>query len=155
MPASSGSSKTKASRTTNLKPYIAIIYIIILVLFIHRNCEKYSSLKEFDSSLSAIPSRSMILTDFGLQYKTLYARPDLHLIPSCELGFPTKNIRKEYIEFINEGDVLPLARKTKARFFLENKKMYINPLEGKFLKLLKESNDLKVWRILIAEKYAH
>lgn len=141
----SNSGKTSS---TNLKPYIALAYAIVLILVIHLNQKEFSSFKGLQADLSAIPAGSLVLTDFDLQYKTLYVRPDLHIIPSCEMGFPNDSIRKEYIAFLNEGKVLSLAHKTRAQFFLEFKHMYVNPQEGAFLQLVKETDGLKVWRIL-------
>jgi hypothetical protein len=88
-----------------------------------------------------------VLTYFNLQYKILYLRPDLRIIPSCEIGFPKESIRKEYLDFLNEGEILPLARKTNARFLLERKNMYINPKDGEFLRLVKRKHNLRIWEI--------
>jgi hypothetical protein len=88
-----------------------------------------------------------VLTYFNLQYKILYLRPDLRIIPSCEIGFPKESIREEYLDFLNEGEILPLARKTNARFLLEPKNMYINPKDGEFLRLVKRKHNLRIWEI--------
>ena len=89
-----------------------------------------------------------LLIHFDLQYKILYVRPDLRIIPSCEMGFPKNSTRKEYLEFVNDGEVLPLARKTNTRFLLEPKGMYINPQNGKSLRLVKKGKNLKIWKVL-------
>ena len=141
----------KRKTNINLKPYIAAAYTIVLAFFIHQNYEDFSSLKTFQTDLSVIPTGALVLTDFNLQYKTLYLRPDLHIIPSCEMGFPGEGTKKEYIDFHNEGDVMSLARKTGAKFFLEYKHMYINPQDGKFLELVKKSDELRVWKVSYSE----
>lgn len=148
--------KLKLSRTRtkrkwaniNLKPYIVVLYALVSIPVIQENHKKFSSIKEFQANLSVIPTGSVVLTHFNLQYKILYVRPDLRIIPSCEIGFPKNSIRKEYLEFMNEGEVLPLARKTNARFLLEPKGMYINPQNGKSLRLVKKGKNLKIWKIL-------
>jgi hypothetical protein len=148
--------KLKLSRTRtdrervniNLKPYLLILYALVSVPVIQLNHKEFSSLRKFQANLSVIPTGSLVLTHFNLQYKILYVRPDLRIIPSCEMGFPKDSIRKEYLEFVNDGEVLPLARKTNARFLLEPKGMYINPQNGKSLRLVKKGKNLKIWKVL-------
>jgi hypothetical protein len=132
----------------NLKPYLVILYVIVSILVIQLNHKEFSSLREFQADLSVIPTGSTLLTHFDLQYKILYVRPDLRIIPSCEIGFPKDSIRKEYVDFLNEGEFLSLARKTNARFLLERKNMYINPKNGGSLRLVRKSNDLRIWKVL-------
>jgi hypothetical protein len=88
-----------------------------------------------------------VLTHFNLQYKTLFVRPDLRLIPSCEVGFAVNSIRKEYLDFLNEGKIVPLATKTGAQYFLENKKMYINPEDGCLLRLVGRRGGMRIWKV--------
>ena len=132
----------------NLKPYIIALYALGCVPVILLNHQTFSSLQRFQADLSAVPIGSKVLTHFNLQYKILYARPDLRVIPSCEMGFPKDSIRKEYLEFMNEGEVLSLARKTNAQFLLEHERMYINPKNGKFLELVKKSKNMNIWKVL-------
>ena len=136
----------KADRS--LKPYIVIACLFIFAMLIQANCKQVSSLKKFQDALSPVPEGSLILTEFNLQYKILYLRPDLHVIPSCEQGFSRESIKKEYLEFMNKGEILSLAGKTKAEFLVEHKGKYINPQNGAFLKLVKKSDNLNVWKIL-------
>jgi hypothetical protein len=132
----------------NLKPLIVALYVLASVLMIPKNYKMFSSFKAFQADLSVIPQGSVVLTHFNLQYKILYVRPDLRIIPSCEMGFPTDSIRKEYVEFMNEGEVIPLARKTSAQFLLEHKRMYINPKNGEFLRLIRKGKNLNIWKVL-------
>jgi hypothetical protein len=132
----------------NLKPYLLILYALVSVPVIQLNHKEFSSLRKFQADLSVIPTGSVVLTHFNLQYKILYVRPDLRIIPSCEMGFAKNCIRKEYLQFMNEGEVLPLARKTNARFLLEPKGMYINPQNGKSLRIVKKGKNLKIWKVL-------
>lgn len=131
-----------------LKPFIAVLYILLFVLLININIKQLASLKDFRDLLLPVPEGSLVLVDFNLQYKTLYLRPDLHIIPSCEAGFPEADISKDYINFFNEGILTPLAQKTGVKYFLESKLKYINPQEGRFLKLLNKNNELTLWQIL-------
>jgi hypothetical protein len=133
----------------SLKPYIVVTYLIICSLLFHINSGQIGSLKDFRDELSPIPEKSLVLTNFNLQYKILFLRPDLRLIPSCELGFTRDAISKEYISFLNEGMLSQISQKTGAKYLIESKDIYINPREGKFLKLLKTDDTLKLWRILI------
>lgn len=132
----------------SLMPYIIIAYAFITAMFVYQNYEKFSALKKFKADLSAVPIGSLVLTDFGLQYKMLFVRPDLHIIPSCEIGFPKKEIKEAYIDYQNNGKLIALACKTRAKFLVEQKKKYINPEAGRYLKPVKKSNDLKVWEII-------
>jgi hypothetical protein len=142
-------SKTNPKPGRSLKPYIIVTYLIICSLLFYINSRQIYSLKEFRDELSPIPGKSLVLTNFNLQYKILFLRPDLRLIPSCEIGFTRDAISKEYINFLNEGMLSQISQKTGAKFFLESKDIYINPQDGKFLKLLKTNGNLKLWRILI------
>ena len=65
------------------------------------------------------------------------------------MGFTRDAISKEYISFLNEGMLSQISQKTGAKYLIENKDIYINPQEGKFLKQLKTDGTLKLWRILI------
>ena len=127
--------------------YITALYLLLTGMMVYGNFEKLSDLKEFRKGLSEIPAGARILTDFNLQYKALYARPDLSVIPSCELGSPTEGIAGAYIDFFNKGLLLPLARKTGADYLLEGGKKYINPIEGKHLSLVWAGEDVSLWCI--------
>jgi len=137
----------KNSGSANIKPYLAIGYVFVFALLMHQGYEDFTIFKKFRDDLSIIPTGSLVLSDFSLQYKILYLRPDLCVIPSCEMGFPARGIKKEYIEFMNKGKVAALARKTGAEFFLENRHMYVDPEDGKFLRPMKKSDKLRVWKV--------
>ena len=141
--------EANAKRGRSLKPYIIVTYLIIFSLLFYINSRQIASLRDFQDQMSPIPEKSLILTSFNLQYKILFLRPDLRLIPSCEMGFTRDAISKEYINFLNEGVLGQISQKTGAEYLLESKDIYINPRDGRFLKLLKENGALKLWRILI------
>ena len=111
------------------------------------NFKQIDSLKKFLDILKPIPKGSLVLTDFNLQYKIIFLRPDLRLIPSCELGFTRDSISKEYINFLNEGILSQISKKTGAKYFIESKDIYLNPQDGRFLKLLKKNRRFTVWSI--------
>jgi len=132
----------------SLKPYIAVSYLLVFAILIHVNIRQVSSLKEFRDGLMPVPEGSLVLASYNMQYKTLYLRPDLRVIPSCEIGFTKTSVSKEYMSYFNEGLLAPISKKTDAKFFLESGDIYVNPQDGRFLKLLKKNSSLKVWKIL-------
>jgi len=138
----------KVKSEVNLKPYIVASYAILLILAIQFNLRQITVLREFREILTPIPKGSQVLTSFNLQYQTLYLRPDLRVIPSCEMGFTKKSVAEEYTQYFNEGFVSPLAKKTGSKYFLEGKDHFIDPREGCYLKLSKKSGDFKLWNIL-------
>lgn len=138
----------RAGPGRSLKPYITISYILIFAFIIHFNIGQIRSLKGLQDTLAPVPAESLILTSFNLQYEALYLRPDLQVIPSCEMGFAGRDISKEYVNFFNDGLIRPLSGKTGADYFLENRKTYVNPQDGKFLKLIEENHRFKLWKIL-------
>ena len=138
----------KVKSEANLKPYIAVSYVILFFLVIHFNLRQIAIFEEFRDVLAPIPEGSQVLTSFNLQYQTLYLRPDLRVIPSCEMGFAKKSVAKEYTQYFNEGIISPLARKTGSKYFLEGKDLFIDPREGCYLRLSKKSGDFKLWNIL-------
>ena len=103
----------------SLKPYIAVLYLLILTILIHVNIREVASLKEFRDGLMSVPEGSLVLASFNMQYKTLYLRPDLRVIPSCEIGFTKTSVSKEYMRYFNEGLLTPISKKTGAKYFLE------------------------------------
>jgi hypothetical protein len=141
-------SNTDPKPGRSLKPYIIVTYLIIFFLLVYINSRQIGSLQEMRDGLRPIHDKSLVLSSFNLQYKTLFLRPDLRIIPSCEIGFATKTISREYIEFINEGIPGPILRKTGSEYFLDDKSTYISPKEGPFLTLLNETNSFKIWKVL-------
>jgi hypothetical protein len=131
----------------NLKPYIAVAFFALFPLLIYGNYRQFHSLKDFADALNLIPDRSVVLSGFNLQYKTILVRPDLKLIPSCEMGFPRIDLSKEYIDFLNRGTISPITHKTGAKYLLDNKNYYIDPGEGKKLKLIKKFDSFNLWEI--------
>jgi hypothetical protein len=114
---------------------------------IYINSKQIDSFTEFGYGLRPVNEESLVLASFNLQYRILYLRPDLRVIPSCEMGFAKKNILQEYLDFLNRGSFSSLSRKTGAKYLLESNDVIINPLDGKFLKLLKKNGRFKVWGI--------
>jgi hypothetical protein len=131
----------------NLKPYIAVAFFALFSQLIYGSYRQFHSLKDFSAALNLIPDRSVVLSGFNLQYKTILVRPDLKLIPSCEMGFPRNDLSKEYIDFLNQGIISPIARKTGAKYLLDNNNHYIDPGEGEKLKLLNKCEYFTLWEI--------
>ena len=132
----------------NLKPYIAVCYSLIFAMLVFLNLQQVNNLKSFRETLSSVPLTSLVLSGFNLQYKLLFIRPDLRIIPSCEVVFATQYIAKEYSDFFNKGLIFPLAEKIGTKYFIDDKKNYIDPREGKYLKYLKDSDELRIWQVL-------
>jgi hypothetical protein len=136
------------ARQRSIKPLIIAAYLMLAIVILQLNRGYYNEFKEFADVLTPVPQGSMILLPFNQQYKTLFTRADLHLVPSCEIGFPSKEIFKEYDQFLNNGLILPLAKKTRAQYFLESGDIYINPAQGAHLELINEKGKLKLWRVI-------
>ena len=130
-----------------LKPYLAAGYLMLIGLLALASTKQVSKLRSFQEGLTPIPHNAMVLSSFNLQYKTLFLRPDIRLIPSCELGFAGGYIADEYREFFNEGMVAPLAKKVGARYFLDNRSMYVNPTQGDRLYPHGVHDPFKLWLI--------
>lgn len=148
-------SSRKSNARLNLKVYIFVSYVLLFFLSIYINTNQFAAIKKYKDFLKPIPENSLILTSFNLQYKTLFVRPDLRLIPSCEIGFAKENISREYSKFFNTGIIIPLSIKSGAKFFIENKDFYIDPYQGKNLKLRKRDGNLKLWEISSSGKLFH
>jgi hypothetical protein len=132
---------------TSLKPYIILVYLALFSVSIATMLNEISSFKRFQDVLSSVPNKELVLTDFNSQYRILFVRPDLRVVPSCELGFPSRMIYEEYLAYFNEGRIGPLSRKTGAEFFLESKSMYLHPRDAGLLKLVSESRTFMLWKI--------
>jgi hypothetical protein len=48
------------------------------------------------------------------------------------------------MRYFNEGLLVPISKKTGAKYFLEQKDVYIYPKEGRFLKLVRSNGSLKL-----------
>ncbi len=112
------------------------------------NYSQIYNLKKLYYGLSYIPLGTSVLTDFNSQYLILYLRPDLRVIPSCELGFSDRKILKEYINYFNNNKIVDLVRKTKTEYFISNKQPGYE--ENNFFILFYKDDGLnfKVWRYL-------
>ena len=52
------------------------------------------------------------------------------------------------MSYFNEGLLVPISKKTGANFFLESSDIYVNPQDGRYLKLLGKNSSFKVWKIV-------
>ena len=82
----------RSAEGRSIKPLIIVFYLMLSVMIFWINRDYYKKFKEFAQVLEPVPQGSIILLPFNQQYKTLFLRPDLHLIPSCEIGFPKAEI---------------------------------------------------------------
>lgn len=137
-------------RDTNLKPYLAAGYLMLMVLLALASAKQVSKLRSFQEGLASIPRNALVLSSFNLQYKTLFLRPDIRLIPSCELGFASGHIFEEYADFFNNGLISPLSSKTGAGYFLGNRKTYISPQEGTYLGMSQKTEQFSLWTVSIS-----
>ena len=74
--------------------------------------------------------------------------PDLKIIFSCDISWPSHGIRDEYIDFFKLGLFKNLASKTSASYLIEAKEDYIDPRESRFLQFLGNNNKMTIWEIL-------
>lgn len=146
--AGSGEGTDEARSEISLKPYLAAGYLFIFAIFIFFNIKEIRSLRSFRQGLAAVPQNALVLSSFNLQYKTLFVRPDLRIVPSCEAGFAAQFIAKEYADFINRGLVSRLSKKAGIRYYLDDRNYYIDPREGKYLKFSTENGYFTVWEIV-------
>lgn len=79
--------------------------------------------------LSVVPRGARVLTEFNLQYQMLFVRPDLELVPSCEIGVPSARVREPYIAYFARGRVCELARAVGATHFVEARGKYLDPTD--------------------------
>jgi len=116
------------------------------------NYSQLHNLKKLSHALSYVLAGASVLTNFNSQYLILYLRPDLQVIPSCELGFPNRKILKEYIDYFNNNKVVDLIRKTKTEYFISSKQPEYE--ENNFFILLYKDNDLKVkiWKYKTSQR---
>ena len=100
----------------SLKPIILILFAVLFAFVIKTNIDQLKDVNETEKLLSNIPQNSTILSSFNQQYNILFVRPDLKIIPSCDIGLPSHAIRDEYIDFFKSGHSRTLASKTSASY---------------------------------------
>jgi hypothetical protein len=97
--------------------------------------------------LSEVAPGSLAITDFNQQYELLYVRPDLSLVPSCEIGFPSEAIREDYRRYLGEGRVCTLARATAAEYVIDAGAQYLNPDDVGCLRLVRGGAKRRIWAV--------
>jgi hypothetical protein len=132
----------------SLKPYILILYSILILFVIKTNINQLKIINETENFLSVIPKNSTILSSFNQQYHILFVRPDLKIIPSSEIGMPSPEIRDEYIDFFKFGYFRKLAAKTSSSYLIEAKDIYLCPIEARHLEFIRSHDKLIIWKIL-------
>jgi hypothetical protein len=134
--------------TVSLKPIILFLFAVLIAVVIKTNIDQFRVINETEKLLSNIPQSSTILSSFNQQYKILFVRPDLKIIPSSEIGMPIQAIRDEYIAFFKLGQFKNLASKTSASYLIEAKEDYLDPQESRFLQFVGKYNKMTIWKIL-------
>lgn len=102
----------------NLRPAIVATALALAVVLVFVESRRLRADEELTTALEAVPKGSLVLTDFNLQFRLLFLRPDLRLVPSCEIGYPSKTILQEYRRYINEGEPCELAQAIGAEWFI-------------------------------------
>jgi hypothetical protein len=132
----------------SLKPIILILFVVLFAFVIKTNLDQLRIINENEKLLSIIPENSTILSSFNQQYHILFVRPDLKIIPSCEIGLLSHAIRAEYIDFSKLGQFKNLASKTSASYLIEAKEIYLDPRESRFLQFASNNTQMQIWKIL-------
>lgn len=118
-----------------------------LVLIFQANVAKYAELDAFRRELDVVPPHGLVLAEFNLQYRLLFARPDLRLVPSPGLGLERQEIHDEYAAFYR-GEVCALARRIGAGFFVEGGQMTLRPERTPCLEPVPGARSVQIWRVV-------
>jgi hypothetical protein len=116
--AGDGSASDAAGRPGGLRGWIAVLGACVLALFGALEVRRAQGDVGLERALRAVPSGSRVLTDFNLQYRLLFVRPDLRLVPSCELGFAVDAVLSAYRAYLNDGDPCTLAGAVGAAWYV-------------------------------------
>lgn len=134
-----------------LSPVVRVVlglgYGVVLLALGLGSLKELTSMERTASALEQVPEGSLVVTEFNLQYSLLLARPDLRLVPSCELGFPRAEIKEPYVGYVNDGRVCALATAVQATHFVEARRVYLDPLDTACLELVAEDPTLRIWRV--------
>jgi hypothetical protein len=139
--------RPSSGRERSIAPVLAALYVVVLILLGALAAVDYRRLRGLEEVLEGMPRGSLAVTEFNLQYRLLYARPDLRLVPSSEIGFPSPAVKREYLAFLNEGNLCGLAQRVGAAFFVEARGMYLDPRHVGCLELMAASAEARVWRV--------
>ena len=127
----------------------ALYGVAVLGLIVWVNALEYAALDGFRRELDAVPQHEIVLSEFNLQYQLLYARPDLRLVPSPEIGTEPEDMRREYQAF-HRGEVCALARRIGAGYFAESG-MPLRPEQTPCLTPLEGPHSIRLWRVAPAD----
>jgi hypothetical protein len=120
-------SEVTRGEAVNLRPWIGFCAAVLAILVGYLGFERQREYRGLERVLAEVPRGSLVLTEFNLQYALLYVRPDLRLVPSCELGFPGEAIRTPYLRYFNEGDPCTLAAALGIDLFVGSSGMLLAP----------------------------
>jgi hypothetical protein len=139
--------KTHSGRSTPLRVLLTLGYAGLLVSLVMHAAAQYGRLAAVRTTLAPLPQGAFVLTEFNRQYQMLFARPDLSLLPSSEIGFVKPALRDGYLDYMNRGRVCTFARRIDAPFFVEAGGRPLDPRDTACLSLLGEHDRWRVWRV--------
>lgn len=138
---------TSPARAWALRAVLGVAVLATIGLLAARSARQYAALADVAPSLRAIPHGGLVLTEFNLQYRLLFARPDLALVPSSELGFPRADIHAEYVGYIRTGRACALARRVGAAFLVDTPTHRLDATDTACLDRLPAKGPLRLWRV--------
>jgi hypothetical protein len=122
--------ETKAREGIDLRPTIIVSATVLVIMLAVVSFRRNREFEDIARALDAVPKGSLLLADFDLQFQLLFVRPDLRLVPSCEIGYPSQEILPEYRRFVNEGAPCELAKAIGAEWFVGQESPQYDPLRA-------------------------
>lgn len=130
-----------------LSALLVLAYAALVGALGVRSLHQHERLARGADDLAPIPHGSRVLTEFNLQYRMLYARPDLSLVPSSELGFPHPDIHDAYVAYMTHGRACTLARRIGATYLVDTPSHRLDAGDRACLRPLPVNGDLRIWRV--------
>jgi hypothetical protein len=118
-----------SSASPVLRAALAVGYLGCAFLLGRVIVGQHTALVQSARELSALPQGARVLTEFNLQYQMLFVRPDLELVPSCELGVPSVDVREPYIAYFARGRACELASAVGATHFVDTRDQHLDPTD--------------------------
>ena len=134
-------------RSRLLRPLLVLGYAAVAVLLALDCVRQYHQLGRAGALLAGVPAGTLILTGFNDQYDILYNRPDLSVVPSCEIGLVRDDIESAYVDFFKRGRVCHLAKTISASYLLDSRGNYLDPTDTACLHLVRDDGLLRLWEI--------
>lgn len=138
---------TSSRRSLLLSALLVVALAAVVGALGVRSLHQHEHLARVADNLAPIPRGSLVLTQFNLQYRILYARPDLSLVPSSELGFPLPEIHDAYVAYVAHGRACALARRIGAAYLVDTPSHRLDTGDRACLHPLRAVGDLRLWRV--------